>query len=59
MESTNNDTNYNDLIGQRILIKSQTASIRYVGKLSNNPKAGNDIWVGVEWDIEGQGKHDG
>lgn len=25
----------------------------------NNPKAGEDIWLGIEWDDEGQGKHDG
>ena len=47
------DPQYQDLIGQRILLKSQTASIRYIGKLKNNPKAGNDIWMGVEWDVEG------
>jgi hypothetical protein len=27
-------------------------SIRYVGKLINNPKAGDSIWIGVEWDFE-------
>jgi hypothetical protein len=26
----------------------------------NNPKAGDDIWLGIEWDEEGQqGKHSG
>ena len=38
-------------------------SIRYVGKIFNNPKAGNDNWIGVEWDLEshqgGPGKHQG
>ena len=38
-------------------------SIRYVGKIFNNPKAGNDNWIGVEWDFEqhdgGPGKHQG
>ena len=38
-------------------------SIRYVGKLINNPKAGDSIWIGVEWDLEahqgGPGKHQG
>ena len=36
-------------------------SVRYVGKIFNNPKAGEDNWVGVEWDLEnhqgGPGKH--
>ena len=26
-------------------------SIRYAGKLLNNPKAGDSIWLGVEWDL--------
>lgn len=38
-------------------------SVRYVGKIFNNPKAGDDIWIGVEWDLEahqgGPGKHQG
>ena len=38
-------------------------SIRYVGKIFNNPKAGDFIWIGVEWDFEaihgGPGKHQG
>jgi len=25
----------------------------------NNPKAGNDVWLGIEWDEEGHGKHMG
>ena len=29
-------------------------SIRYVGKILNNPKAGDDIWLGVEWDLEAE-----
>lgn len=53
------DPEYSHLIGQRVILKQSTGSIRYVGKLLNNPKAGNDIWVGIEWDEEGQGKHQG
>jgi hypothetical protein len=34
-------------------IKNHTGSILYVGKLINNPKAGDDIWLGIEWDEEG------
>jgi len=34
-------------------------SIRFLGKLRNNPKAGNDLWLGIEWDEIGQGKHHG
>lgn len=42
-----------DLIGQRIEIQGKFGSIRYFGKLYNNPKAGDDIWLGIEWDEEG------
>jgi dynactin complex subunit len=44
---------YSDLIGQRVTLRSQVGSIRYLGKLKNNPKAGEDLWVGIEWDEEG------
>ena len=41
-------------------MRAQYGSIRYAGKLLNNPKAGDDIWLGIEWDEEGQkGKHSG
>jgi dynactin complex subunit len=40
-------------------MKQILGSIKYVGKLINNPKAGDDIWLGIEWDEEGQGKHNG
>jgi len=41
-------------------LRTQYGSIRYVGKLINNPKAGDDIWLGIEWDEESQkGKHSG
>ena len=48
-----------DLIGQRVEQRGKRGSIRYVGKLQNNPKAGGAIWLGIEWDEEGAGKHDG
>lgn len=47
------------LLGQRVVLKAAVGSIKYVGKLLNNPKAGDDIWLGIEWDEEGQGKHNG
>ena len=37
--------------------------IRYAGKIFNNPKAGDSIWLGIEWDFDasqgGPGKHFG
>ena len=47
------------LVDQRVLLKSAQGSVRYVGRLLNNPKAGEDMWLGIEWDEEGQGKHSG
>ena len=52
-------------LGENVGIKhtQHVGSIRYVGKLLNNPKAGDSIWIGVEWDLEayqgGPGKHQG
>ena len=56
MEHGNNET---DLIGQRVEQKLKFGTIRYFGKLQNNPKAGNDLWLGIEWDEEGSGKNNG
>jgi dynactin complex subunit len=47
------------VIGQRVESQGKFGSIRYLGKLTNNPKAGDDLWLGIEWDEEGQGKHNG
>ena len=34
-----------------------------MGKILNNPKAGDDIWLGMEWDLDarygGPGLHNG
>ena len=30
-----------------------------MGKLRNNVKAGDSIWLGIEWDDMGSGKHNG
>ena len=48
-----------ELIGQRIELKGKLGSIRYLGKIRNNHKAGDDLWLGVEWDEAGAGKHNG
>ena len=52
-------SDYTDLVGQRVVLRQHLGSIRYAGQLLNNPKAGTDIWLGIEWDEEGQGKHMG
>lgn len=46
-------------MGQRVFLRTIFGSIKYAGQLLNNPKAGSDIWLGIEWDEEGQGKHAG
>ncbi len=50
---------YAHLLGQRVFLRTLFGSIKYAGQLLNNPKAGSDIWLGIEWDDEGQGKHAG
>ena len=47
------------LIGQRVELRGKIGSIRYFGKLRNNPKAGDSLWLGIEWDQAGAGKHNG
>ncbi|EGP91829.1 uncharacterized protein MYCGRDRAFT_107794 [Zymoseptoria tritici IPO323] len=42
-------------IGQRLSLKGQLCTIRYIGPVSD--KAGE--WVGVEWDDTTRGKHNG
>jgi hypothetical protein len=46
MESNENQ----EIIGRRILHKQKFGSIRYLGKLQNNAKAGDSEWLGIEWD---------
>lgn len=42
-------------VGQRLSLKDQPCTIRYIGPVSN--KSGE--WLGVEWDDISRGKHDG
>ena len=49
----------NNLIGQRVELRGKIGSIRFFGKLRNNPKAGDALWLGIEWDSLGDGKHNG
>ena len=47
------------MTGQRVELRGKYGSIRYLGKLRNNPKAGDDLWLGIEWDELGSGRHNG
>lgn len=42
-------------IGQRLSLKSQTCTVRFIGAVKD--KQGQ--WLGVEWDDASRGKHDG
>ena len=42
-------------VGDRVQIDRNTASVRYVGSIDGQ----DGIWVGLEWDDESRGKHDG
>ena len=47
------------MIGRRVELRGKSGSIRFLGKLRNNPKAGDALWLGIEWDEMGDGKHNG
>jgi len=47
------------VIGKRVEMQGHFGSVRYLGKLTGNPKAGDDLWLGIEWDEEGRAKHNG
>lgn len=42
-------------IGQRLSLKNQACTVRYVGPVADKP----GDWLGVEWDDPQRGKHDG
>ncbi|CAK4031213.1 Hypothetical predicted protein [Lecanosticta acicola] len=42
-------------IGQRLSLKGQLCTIRYIGAVADKP----GDWLGVEWDDPTRGKHDG
>ena len=49
-----------NLIGSKIELNDQTATIKYVGPLMHKKEVNkNDIWIGVEWDDKTRGKHNG
>lgn len=50
-------THQNEMIGRRILFNNSCATVRYFGPLIN--KSETELWVGVEWDEAGRGKHNG
>jgi len=45
-------------LNRRVELNEHTGTIRYVGKLIHNKKD-DDIWIGIEWDDETRGKHNG
>lgn len=42
-------------IGQRIQVDNSKATVRYIGSIEGQ----SGEWVGLEWDVESRGKHDG
>ena len=47
----------NDYMNTRIEVQDYIATIKFYGKLLH--KEDKDIWIGVEWDEESRGKHNG
>lgn len=53
---------HKDLLGCRLIFAGNIATVRFVGPLVHEGRpAGSDqeLWVGVEWDEEKRGKHNG
>ncbi|XP_047557381.1 tubulin-specific chaperone E isoform X2 [Lutra lutra] len=50
-----NDTSTSDVIGRRVQVNGEHATVRFSGIVP--PVAG--LWLGVEWDNPERGKHDG
>ena len=42
-------------VDERLQIGSERATVRYIGQVSSQ----SGEWVGLEWDNESRGKHDG
>lgn len=50
--------NHHEFLNRRIEISDHLGTVKYVGKLKHTNKD-DEIWVGVEWDDESRGKHNG
>lgn len=46
-------------LNQRVLVEGFVGTIRYIGPLKHDPSANDTIYVGIEWDDEYRGKHNG
>jgi dynactin complex subunit len=42
-------------LGQRLSLKGQTCTVRYVGTVADKPGS----WLGIEWDEPNRGRHNG
>lgn len=55
-------THPEELIDRRIIFNNSTGTVRYFGELKHEGKPANcagEMWVGLEWDENGRGKHNG
>ena len=55
-------THQADILGKRILFNNSTGVVKYIGGLRHEDKpAGSEkeLWIGMEWDEAGRGKHNG
>ena len=57
VESSSSTGDYS--IGDRVAASDGSeATVRYIGPIAI-AKSDSEIWIGVEWDSPGRGKHDG
>ena len=57
-EKSENEDGLQDAIGRRVEIDNDIGIIRYVGPVATSKKQ-STTWVGIEWQTENRGKHDG
>ena len=47
------------LFGNRIELNGYLGTIKYIGKLQHKNETNSELWLGIEWDDESRGKHNG
>ncbi len=50
---------YNNYLNTRIELNGYCGIIKYIGNSKHKKETDNILWLGIEWDEESRGKHDG
>lgn len=47
-------------MGRKVLFNNSSGTVRYFGELKHPGRPlGSELWIGMEWDEVGRGKHNG